>query len=134
MWKNVKLLAPLALLVISIILLYEEEQDEVLWTGIPFEEDGETLLDIEHEITDSKSIETVKNIISHEEVVTQPSDSGVADAYFYLSYPEDEEAEDIKRFVWFMPDGGAVLTDEVDYYHLNTDQTEELKMILMTGE
>ncbi|TFD99493.1 hypothetical protein [Jeotgalibacillus salarius] len=135
MWKNVKLLAPLALLIISIILLYDEEQEEVLWTGVPSEEDGETLLDIEHEITDSESIEAVENIISHEKIVTQPADSGVADAYFYLGYPEDEDAEDIERFIWFMPDGGAVLHDsDTDYFQLNAGQTEDLKEVLMMGE
>ncbi|WP_210468388.1 hypothetical protein [Sporosarcina sp. 6E9] len=100
--------------------------------GTPFNENGIEGVKIHSDITDSASIEALREIIKDEVNIEEPKDLGeVADTFFSLNRLKESISE-IQRYVWYQDDASSILySDGADIYTaLTMEQTNELKRIL----
>lgn len=114
-------------------------EEEIVRVGTPFNDEGTTGAEFNTGFTDSETISELRKIIEMEEKIEPPKElPAVADLVLTLDKPEESVSE-LWRYIWYMDDGSAVLSnrensvaleDEQEFYALNEEQTKELKSIL----
>ncbi len=105
---------------------------EVLRVGTPFNDDGSEGVKFHRDITDSASIEALRELIKNAGDMEEPKSLGeVADTFFSLDRPKEGIAE-TQRYVWYQVDASSILYSEGSdtYSTLTAKQTKELKKIL----
>ncbi|MCM3609795.1 hypothetical protein M4S82_00945 [Planococcus sp. MERTA32b] len=129
----------IAITITAITLAGCSSDGEVIWVGVPYQEDETSGIKFHTDITDAESITDLRDIINTEKEMEQPADlTGLADTFFTLDIPE-EGVSLIQRYIWYREDGSALLTREElknneagnkDVYILAPEQADELKRIL----
>lgn len=107
-------------------------KEEVLKVGTPFNDNGGEGVKFHSDITDSASIEALRELIKDAEDMEESKDLGkVADTFFSLDRPKESISE-IRRYVWYQDDASTILYSEGSgiYSALTAEQTNELKRIL----
>lgn len=135
--KQLKWLIATAILTLTLTGCSSEE--EVIRVGTPYLEDETSGIRFHTDITDTKTITDLRDIIDTEKEVEQPADlTGLADTSFILEIPAEGVLE-IWRYVWYLEDGSIILSNdhingdenaEQDFFVLSADQTAKLKSIL----
>ncbi|MCE7793821.1 hypothetical protein K8O68_15600 [Salipaludibacillus sp. CUR1] len=104
--------------------------DEVIRVGNPFSNEGNEGVTFNNEITDEEAINKLRTLIQNSQNTDKPNMENEADAFFQLDRPNKNVSE-VRRYIWFQDDGGAVLFDGgSNYSTLTKAQTLELKDIL----
>ncbi|SFJ70385.1 hypothetical protein SAMN04487936_103395 [Halobacillus dabanensis] len=116
----------------------EENTDEgnnIILVGTPNLNGEGSSVDMDQEISDSKTIDKVEEIIGTAEKIEKPQNkvNGDPDLFFTITKSEGtkKDTPEEKRFVWYHEDGSAVLSDgSGEYYNISSNQAGELKEAL----
>lgn len=124
---------------LSVMMAIGCSEEEIVRVGTPFNDEGTTGAEFNTGFTDSETISELRKIFKMEEKIEPPKElPAVADLVLTLDKPEESVSE-LWRYIWYMDDGSAVLSnrensvaleDEQEFYALNEEQTKELKSIL----
>ncbi|ATP40573.1 hypothetical protein CSE16_11210 [Solibacillus sp. R5-41] len=99
--------------------------------GTPFNENGVKGVKFDKEITNSKSIESLRTLIKKVRDIDEPNGlNKESNIFFSLDRPKDGISE-IRLYIWYQDDGSSILkTDSNSYFALTKEHTNELKNIL----
>lgn len=112
---------------------------EVIRVGTPFNDEGGEGINFHQEITDSKSIEALREIIKNADEIDKPKGlERKPEIFFSLDRPREDVAE-IRRYVYYQDDGSSILCSNGvsgpdgfpdRYFSLNENHTNDLKNVL----
>lgn len=112
---------------------------EVLNIGKPLQYEGEEEVDFEKEITEAKTIDTVRELIQESEEIEAPETYNKDEAVFFSLDRPKEGVSEMRRYLYIQNDGSSVLKAEGQkgsddfpdrYYALNEEQTTVLLNLL----
>lgn len=103
----------------------------MIQVGTPFNENGSEGVLFDKDITDSESIESLREVIKKLEDIEEPEAlNNEANISFRLDRPNEGVVE-IWLYVFYQEDGSSILYNESSgYYALTKEYTDELKGIL----
>lgn len=112
---------------------------EVLRIGTPFTDEGGEGVNFYNEITDSKAIGSLRDIVKNADEIDRPKELK-KESDVFISLDETQKGiTEIQRYIYYQEDGSSILfADGVSgsdgfpdrYFILNEKQTTELKNVL----
>lgn len=82
---------------------------EVLNIGKPLQYEGEEEVDFEKEITEAKTIDTVRELIQESEEIEAPETYNKDEALFFSLDRPKEGVSEMRRYLYIQNDGSSVL-------------------------
>ncbi|MDN4607199.1 hypothetical protein [Sporosarcina highlanderae] len=129
-----------SVLILSIAVIFAGcTKKEVIRVGTPFNDDGVEGINFHYEITESKSIKALREIVKNADEIDKPKELGKEPEIFFSLDRPKEGISEIRRYVYYQDDGSSILCSEgvsgpdgfLDmYFSLNENQTNELKNVL----
>ncbi|QAS51458.1 hypothetical protein [Halobacillus litoralis] len=111
------------------------EENKIILVGTPFSNEERSGVNMNEEISDSKNIVKVEDVIGTAENIDKPEAEveGTPDVFFKIAKSGEtyQDSQEERRFVWYQEDGSAVFSDGSGEYHtINSSQAKELKEAL----